>query len=134
MQQDGAFVAAYNDIKQYLARRADYASAGGTQTTYTTLTQDLVGIDCVEEITGLNRTMTLPSGSSATSANAYNLANEGEKYEAYDFYLQTLGSEYWTRSTYSSNANGFCYIANNGSIYNNGVHNSYGVRLGFEIE
>ena len=47
MQEDGAFVAAYNDIKQYLARRVDYSSAGGTQTTYTTLTQDLVVIDCV---------------------------------------------------------------------------------------
>ena len=134
MQQDGAFVAAYNDIKQYLARRVDYASAGGTQTTYTTLTQDLVGIDCVEEITGLNRTMTLPSGSSATTANAYNLANEGEKYEAYDFYLQTLGSEYWTRSTYSSSAGSFCTINNSGSINYILVGNSNGVRLGFEIE
>ena len=134
MQQDGAFVAAYNDIKQYLARRVDYASAGGTQTTYTALTQDLVGIDCVEEITGLNRTMTLPSGSSATTANAYNLANEGEKFEAYDFFLQTLGSEYWTRSTYSYNAYNFCYITGNGIISYYNVYYSYGVRLGFEIE
>ena len=134
MQTDGAFVAAYSDIKQYLARRYDYSSAGGTQTQYVALTEDYIGIDCVEEITGLNRTMTLPSGSSATSASAYNLANEGEKFEAYDFYLQTLGSDYWTRSTSSNSASSFCYINNYGYITNNNVYYSYGVRLGFEIE
>ena len=133
MQEDGIFLAAYSSIKQYFARRVDYASAGGTQTTYTTLTQDYVGIDCVEEITGLNRNTILPSGSSATTANAYNLANEGEKLEAYDFYLQTLGQEYWTRSTHSTNASNFCYITTTGYIIIHYVYNSYGVRLGFEI-
>ena len=93
-----------------------------------------MGIDCVEEITGLNRNTVLPSGSSATSANAYNLANEGEKFEAYDFYLQTLGSEYWTRSTHSNYANIFCGIYNYGYISSNYVYTSNGVRLGFEIE
>ena len=133
MQEDGIFLSAYSSIKQYFARRVDYASAGGTQTQFTTLTQDYVGIDCVEEITGLNRNTILPSGSSATSANAYNLANEGDKFEAYDFYLQTLGQDYWTRSTYSNSAGNFCIIYTHGYIYNILVTTSSGVRLGFEI-
>ena len=133
MQEDGIFLAAYSSIKQYFVRRYDRASAGGTQTQYVTVTEDYVGIDCVEEITGLNRNTILPSGSSATSANAYNLANEGDKFEAYDFYLQTLGSEYWTRSTSSYNASNFCYIYYYGYINANYVYTSYGVRLGFEV-
>ena len=85
----------------------------------------------VEEITGLYRGLTLPSGRAATSANAYNLHGEGEKEEGFDFETQATGVEYWTRSTNSSHAGTFCGIVTAGYITNYIVYGTYGVRAGF---
>lgn len=136
LQEDGIFANALatSAFSSYLARFSDFSSAGLTQTTSVTETNDFADIPSIEEITGLNRTMTLFSGVSATNANAYNIAGEGTKKPCYDeFKIQTIGSEYWSRSAYSSSSTNFCYINIYGYIYNNFVYNTIGVRLGFRL-
>ena len=135
MQEDGIFVNALSSLSDYLVRFEDYSSAGGTQTSKVTQTNDYVDIPALEEITGLNRTMTAFNGSSATNLNAYNLAGEGTKKPAYDaFDKQAIGYDYWTRSAYSSSSTNFCYIYYTGGISTNGVYASYRARIGFRLQ
>lgn len=131
LQEDGVFIAGLSSIRQYLVKEERKASAGGTQQTYLSSFTDYANLLAVEEITGLYRGLTLPSGVSATSANAYNLHGEGEKEEGFDFETQTTGNTYWTRSTYSTVANNFCSINYYGYINNNNVYITNGVRAGF---
>lgn len=131
LQEDGVFIAGLSSIRQYLVKEERKASAGGTQQTYLSSFTDYANLLAVEEITGLYRGLTLPSGVAATSANAYNLHGEGEKEEGFDFETQTTGNQYWTRSTYSDYANSFCSIYINGNINYNYVSNTSGVRAGF---
>lgn len=131
LQEDGVFIAGLSSIRQYLVKEERKASAGGTQQTYLSSFTDYANLLAVEEIIGLYRGLTLPSGVAATSAGAYNLHGEGEKEEGFDFETQTTGRAYWTRSTYSNNANGFCSITSNGFISNSNVYSTYGVRAGF---
>lgn len=131
LQEDGVFIAGLGAIRQYLVKEERKASAGGTQQTYLSSFTDYANLLAVEEITGLYRGLTLPSGIATTSANAYNLHGEGEKEEGFDFETQTTGNAYWTRSTYSNFASNFCYIYSYGYILNDGVYYTSGVRAGF---
>ena len=131
LQEDGVFIAGLSSIRQYLVKEERKASAGGTQQTYLSSFTDYANLLAVEEITGLYRGLTLPSGVAATSANAYNLHGEGEKEEGFDFETQTTGNTYWTRSTSSSIAYYFCYIYSYGYINYGSVYSTYGVRAGF---
>lgn len=131
LQEDGVFIAGLSSIRQYLVKEERKASAGGTQQTYLSSFTDYANLLAVEEITGLYRGLTLPSGVSATSANAYNLHGEGEKEEGFDFETQTTGNTYWTRSTYSIIAYYFCYINYYGYINYYYVNITNGVRAGF---
>lgn len=132
LQEDGVFIAGLSSIRQYLVKEERKASAGGTQQTYLSSFTDYANLLAVEEITGLYRGLTLPSGVLATSADAYNIAGEGEKEEGFDFETQVTGADYWTRSTSSKYAHYFCVIALSGYIYNFGiVHYTFGVRAGF---
>lgn len=131
LQEDGVFIAGLGAIRQYLVKEERRASAGGTQQTYLSSFSDYANLLAVEEITGLYRGLTLPSGRAATSANAYNLHGEGEKEEGFDFETQVIGTDYWTRSTYSNFANSFCTITNSGFITNYGVNLTTGARAGF---
>lgn len=131
LQEDGVFISGLSAIRQYLVKEERKASAGGAQQTYLSSFTDYANLLAVEEITGLYRGLTLPSGMNATSANAYNIAGEGEKEEGFDFETQTTGNIYWTRSTYSNSASYFCNIFNYGYIYNYNVDNTYGVRVSF---
>ena len=131
LQEDGVFIAGLGAIRQYLVKEERRASAGGTQQTYLSSFSDYANLLAVEEITGLYRGLTLPSGRAATSANAYNLHGEGEKEEGFDFETQATGVDYWTRSTYSSSAYYFCTISSTGSINYYYVYTTYGVRAGF---
>lgn len=132
MRADGVFVAGLADIEQYLVRRTVYASAGGTQTTKVVELNDYVNLPCIEEIFGVNRNTTLKSGTAATSVNAYNLDGEGSKLKVYDDWSYLcIGSEYWSRSTYSNYNSNFCSAYNTGSINTSYVGNPYGVRAGF---
>ena len=131
LQEDGVFIAGLGAIRQYLVKEERRASAGGTQQTYLSSFSDYANLLAVEEITGLYRGLTLPSGRAATSANVYNLHGEGEKEEGFDFETQVIGVDYWTRSTNSNNASNFCYIYYNGFISNNYVYSTFGVRAGF---
>ena len=135
MQEDGIFVNALSSLSDYLVRFEDYSSAGGTQTSKVTQTNDYVDIPALEEITGINRTKTLFSGAAATNIGAYNLANEGTKKPAYDaFDKQAIGYDYWTRSAYSFNYNYFCCINGFGCIYNSIVNYSFRARIGFRLQ
>ena len=131
LQEDGVFIAGLGAIRQYLVKEERRASVGGTQQTYLSSFSDYANLLAVEEITGLYRGLTLPSGRAATSANAYNLHGEGEKEEGFDFETQATGVEYWTRSTYSNGAGNFCVIYKYGSINTNFVYSTDGVRAGF---
>ena len=131
LQEDGVFIAGLSSIRQYLVKEERKASAGGTQQTYLSSFTDYANLLAVEEITGLYRGLTLPSGVAATSANAYNLHGEGEKEEGFDFETQTTGNTYWTRSTTSTSATYFCSINYNGNINSSYVYNTNGVRAGF---
>ena len=131
LQEDGVFIAGLGAIRQYLVKEERRASAGGTQQTYLSSFSDYANLLAVEEITGLYRGLTLPSGRAATSANAYNLHGEGEKEEGFDFETQATGVEYWTRSTSSFYAYTFCTISTSGTISYSNVYNTYGVRAGF---
>ena len=131
LQEDGVFIAGLSSIRQYLVKEERKASAGGTQQTYLSSFTDYANLLAVEEITGLYRGLTLPSGRAATSANAYNLHGEGEKEEGFDFETQVIGTDYWTRSTNSNHANSFCNISSTGYIYTNFVYGTNGVRAGF---
>lgn len=131
LQEDGVFIAGLGAIRQYLVKEERRASAGGTQQTYLSSFSDYANLLAVEEITGLYRGLTLPSGRAATSANAYNLHGEGEKEEGFDFETQATGVDYWTRSTTSNIAYTFCSISYIGYIYYNYVYFTYGVRAGF---
>ena len=131
LQEDGVFIAGLSSIRQYLVKEERKASAGGTQQTYLSSFTDYANLLAVEEITGLYRGLTLPSGVAATSANAYNLHGEGEKEEGFDFETQTTGNTYWTRSTYSYTAYTFCNITSNGYISYSNVSGTSGVRAGF---
>jgi hypothetical protein len=132
LQEDGIYANAFSSLQGNLIRFDDYSSAGGTQTTFVSNTQDYFNIPSVEEITGINRDTTLFSGLSGTSAGAYNIQGEGIKKPAYDtFDIQTTGRNYWTRSTsinYTFNA---CYIGNGGGISNTSVNSANRVRVGF---
>lgn len=131
LQEDGVFIAGLISIRQYLVKEERKASAGGTQTTYLSSFTDYANLLAVEEITGLYRGLTLPSGIAATSANAYNIAGEGEKEEGFDFETQTTGDTYWTRSTYSISANNFCNFSYFGSISNTTLSSASEVRAVF---
>ena len=131
LQEDGVFIAGLSSIRQYLVKEERKASAGGTQQTYLSSFTDYANLLAVEEITGLYRGLTLPSGVAATSANAYNLHGEGEKEEGFDFETQTTGNTYWTRSSASNNAYYFCNISYYGGIYTSNVSSTHGVRAGF---
>lgn len=131
LQEDGVFIAGLGAIRQYLVKEERRASAGGTQQTYLSSFSDYANLLAVEEITGLYRGLTLPSGRAATSANAYNLHGEGEKEEGFDFETQVIGVDYWTRSTNSTNAPNFCSITHTGYIHNTSVSSTNGVRAGF---
>ena len=131
LQEDGVFIAGLSSIRQYLVKEERKASAGGTQQTYLSSFTDYANLLAVEEITGLYRGLTLPSGVAATSANAYNLHGEGEKEEGFDFETQTTGNTYWTRSTNSNYATTFCNIYNSGTINDDSVNYTRGVRAGF---
>ena len=132
LQDDGIYANAFSSLQWNLIRFDDYSSAGGTQTTFLSNTQDYFNIPSVEEITGINRDTTLFSGMSATSVGAYNIQGEGIKKPAYDtFDIQATGRTYWTRSTYSANTYSACYISTGGYIYSYGVYNAYRVRVGF---
>ena len=131
LQEDGVFIAGLSSIRQYLVKEERKASAGGTQQTYLSSFTDYANLLAVEEITGLYRGLTLPSGVAATSANAYNLHGEGEKEEGFDFETQTTGNTYWTRSPSSSSASILCNINTSGYIYSGSVYSTNGVRAGF---
>ena len=131
LQEDGVFIAGLGAIRQYLVKEERKASAGGTQQTYLSSFTDYANLLAVEEITGLYRGLTLPSGVAATSANAYNLHGEGEKEEGFDFETQTTGNTYWTRSAFSTGAGNFCYISYFGYINISNVNSTSGVRAGF---
>ena len=131
LQEDGVFIAGLGAIRQYLVKEERKASAGGTQTTYLSSFTDYANLLAVEEITGLYRDLTLPSGIAATNASAYNIAGEGEKEEGFDFETQATGSAYWTRSTVSGSAYNFCYIHTGGNIASYVVNCTYVVRAGF---
>ena len=136
LQEDGIFAGALktSNFASYLAKFNDNASAGGTQTSMVSSFSDYADIPAVEEITGVNRTTTLMSGVSAQNINAYNLPNEGTKKPSYDFSVQAIGSEYWTRSAHSYNSYFFCYIIGYGDIYYTYVYATTGVRLGFRLQ
>jgi len=135
MQEDGIFVNALSSLSDYLVRFNDYASAGGTQTSKVSSFSDYVNIPAIEEITGLNRTMTAFSGSSATNMGAYNLAGEGTKKPAYDaFDRQAIGYDYWTRSASSYPSHVFCCISSYGGINYTNVSTSYRARIGFRLQ
>lgn len=136
LQEDGIFAGALktSNFASYLAKFSDSASAGGTQTSMVSSFSDYADIPAVEEITGANRNTTLMSGVSAQNINAYNLAGEGTKKPSYDFSVQAIGSEYWTRSALSNTTNYFCGIASSGSIDYNTVNTTHGVRLGFRLQ
>ena len=136
LQEDGIFANALanSNFSSYLVKFSDSASAGGTQTSMVSSFSDYADIPAVEEITGVNRTTTLMSGVTGTSINAYNLANEGTMKPSYDFSVQAIGSEYWTRSAASYYVNSFCGINGYGSVYNYFVSTTYGVRLGFRLQ
>lgn len=131
LQEDGVFISGLDSIRQYLVKEERKASAGGTQQTYLSSFTDYANLLAVEEITGLYKGFTLPSGEDATSANAYNLHGEGEKEEGFDFETQTISAQYWTRSTNSKNANSFCGISSYGNIGSKGTGSTDGVRIGF---
>lgn len=132
LQDDGIYANAFSSLQLNLIRFDDYSSAGGTQTTFLSNTQDYFNIPSVEEITGINRDTTLFSGMSATSVTAYNIQGEGIKKPAYDtFDIQATGRTYWTRSTYSYYTYLACTISNYGNINNYGVITAYRVRVGF---
>lgn len=131
LQEDGVFIAGLGAIRQYLVKEERRASAGGTQQTYLSSFSDYANLLAVEEITGLYRGLTLPSGRAATSANAYNLHGEGEKEEGFDFETQVIGTDYWTRSAGSVGASTFCGIYSYGSISSSSVYSTNGVRAGF---
>lgn len=140
LQENGVFYDALSSISQYLVKTDDLASTGLTNTTYTSQTEDYVDLPCVEEITGINRDTRLwgnrnsSTTTPGTNTNSYNIAGEGTKRPAYDdFQIQTVGTTYWTRSAYSSNAVSFCCVITIGYITDNAVHGSYGVRLGFKL-
>ena len=136
LQEDGIFAGALktSNFASYLAKFNDSASAGGTQTSMVSSFSDYADIPAVEEITGVNRTTTLMSGVSGTSINAYNLAGEGTKKPSYDFSVQAIGSEYWTRSAGSYTNSSFCGIGNYGHIDYYNVSGTPGVRLGFRLQ
>ena len=136
LQEDGIFAGALktSNFASYLAKFSDSASAGGTQTSMVSSFSDYADIPAVEEITGANRNTTLMSGVSAQNINAYNLAGEGTKKPSYDFSVQAIGSEYWTRSAGSSYYNIFCSIINFGYISSHYVATTLGVRLGFRLQ
>lgn len=136
LQEDGIFAGALktSNFASYLAKFSDSASAGGTQTSMVSSFSDYADIPAVEEITGVNRNTTLMSGVSAQNINAYNLAGEGTKKPSYDFSVQAIGSEYWTRSAYSNYSYGFCHITSYGYITNSVVNSTSGVRLGFRLQ
>ena len=132
LQDDGIYANAFSSLQGNLIRFDDYSSAGGTQTTFLSNTQDYFNIPSVEEITGINRDTTLFSGMSATSVTAYNIQGEGIKKPAYDtFDIQATGRTYWTRSTNSYNTYNACDIYTNGNIYYTNVSSAYRVRVGF---
>lgn len=131
LQEDGVFITGLGAIRQYLVKEERRASAGGTQETYLSSFSDYANLLAVEEITGLYRGLTLPSGRDATSAYSYNLHGEGEKEEGFDFETQAIGIAYWTRSTYSTGANIFCTISYTGGNSSDSISNSIGVRAIF---
>lgn len=132
LQEDGIYANAFSSLQGNLIRFDDYSSAGGTQTTFVSNTQDYFNIPSVEEITGLNRNTTMFSGLSGASANAYNIQGEGLKKPAYDtFDIQATGRTYWTRSTYSSGTYFACVIYISGYIINGNVSYANRVRVGF---
>lgn len=132
LQDDGIYANAFSSLQGNLIRFDDYSSAGGTQTTFLSNTQDYFNIPSVEEITGINRDTTLFSGLSGASVNARNIQGEGIKKPAYDtFDIQTTGREYWTRSTSSNNTTSACAIDTGGSIRTNNITVASRVRVGF---
>lgn len=132
LQEDGIFYSALSSIHQYLVRFEDYSSTGLTNTTYLSYTDDYVDIPCVEEETGLNRSVTMFSGVGATSAGAYNIAGEGSLLPSYDtFDMNATGYNYWTRSAGSNNNNYACCINYNGNINSNSTIITNYVRAGF---
>ena len=56
-----------------------------------------------------------------------------EEYEEYRDLIKDYDAWWATRSTYSTATDAFCYIANYGGISANGVGNTNGVRLGFNL-
>lgn len=132
LQEDGIYANAFSSLQGNLIRFDDYSSAGGTQTTFLSNTQDYFNIPSVEEITDINRYTTLFSGLSGQSINAYNIQGEGIKKPAYDtFDIQATGRTYWTRSAYSNATNSACGISDIGSISIYFVYNASRVRVGF---
>lgn len=132
LQEDGVFIAGLSSIRQYLVKEERKASAGGIQQTYLSSFTDYANLLAVEEITGLYRGLTLPSGQAATRAHAYNLHGEGEKEEGFDFETQATGNQYWTRSTYSYYSYYFCAIDAGGRLSNSSFVNiTNGVRAAF---
>lgn len=136
LQEDGVFASALktSNFASYLVKFNNNASAGGTQTSMVNSFSDYADISAVEEITGLNRETTLITGNSAQNINAYNLANEGTKKPSYDYSVQAIASEYWTRSAYSGSYERFCTITTAGAISGRDVYTPYGVRLGFRLQ
>ena len=129
MQEDGAMYSGYSDLQDIMIKITRTASAGGIQTTKVSSYSDYISPLSVEEITGLNRDMTLPSGATATSANAYNIAGEGTKLDGFDFRTQATGTIYWTASANSSYNYNACSISKSGGIISNySVNYSYAVR------
>ena len=128
MQEDGVFLAGLTKIRPYLVRLNRKAHTGDIYKSYLSSFTDYVSLPAVEEITGLYNGLTLPSGKSAKSVYAHNVAGEGEKQDGYDFTTQATGNKYWTRSVYTGLMLAFSVIDKAGNINSDAVITTDGVR------
>ena len=134
LQEDGIFVGEIfkTNLSDYLVKREVSASAGGNQTTTLNSFADYFILPSIEEITGLNRTMTLPSGIGAGNANflvCKNLEGEGTYKPAYDYaHIQGGIVPYYTRSIYENDS---LKINETNGVTSTRVSNNYYIRPGF---
>ena len=136
LQEDGVFYSALSEIMQYIKPIQKTQSTGNSKTTLSTTTERVWHL-AVEEVFGINKDSKLDSGSSGTSASAYNASGEGSIYDyfknEYKLSKIALGNTWWTRSPYTSNINYWNYVYNNGYISNYTVNNTHTVRPCFCI-
>lgn len=133
MQEDGFFLQQLAKIRDYLVPFESYASTGLTNTTHVSKFENLVNILCVENFTGVNRSMKTAANVQATTLGCYNIAGEGRKIDIYDYENTFVGVTEWTSSTYSYYTYTACCLSGNGSVSSSSVYYTGALRVGFRF-